>query len=131
MSLQETSVIIIAAAGIFFMLTSGIGLLRMPDIFSRMHAAGNATTIGISLLLVSTGIHFWDQDQFLRMLLLIVLIFGTAPIATSAMARAAYRTTSARALHLEYDDLGNKHLIPHRSVRAQPEAKSSSTPTDH
>lgn len=87
MTLQETSAVIIAAVGVIFMLISGAGLLRLPDVFSRMHAAGKASTVGVSCLLLSAGIHFWNQDLFLRMVLLIVLIFATAPISTAAMAR--------------------------------------------
>jgi multicomponent Na+:H+ antiporter subunit G len=108
MSLQETAALILAAIGVVFMLISGVGLLRLPDVFSRMHAAGKAATVGVSCLLLSAGIHFWNQDLFLRMVLLIVLIFATGPISTAAMARAAYRTGSARSLHLQRDEMGDK-----------------------
>lgn len=111
MSLQETAAIVLAAIGVIFMLISGVGLLRLPDVFSRMHAAGSAATIGIGCLLLSAGIHFWGQDLFLRMVLLIVLIFATAPISTAAMARAAYRTGSVRGLHLRRDEMGDKRRL--------------------
>ena len=113
MTLQEPSAVIIAAVGVIFMLISGAGLLRLPDVFSRMHAAGKASTVGVSCLLLSAGIHFWNQDLFLRMVLLIVLIFATAPISTAAMARAAYRTGSAKGLHLRRDEMGDKRHPAH------------------
>lgn len=108
MTVQQMVVVILAAIGVGFMLVSGVGLLRLPDVFSRMHAAGKASTVGVGCLLLAAGIHFWNQDLFLRMLLLIALIFATAPISTAAMARAAYRTGSARGLQLQRDEMGDK-----------------------
>lgn len=105
MTIQDYAVIIVAAIGVIFMLISAIGLIRLPDVFSRMHSAGTATTVGISFVLVSAGIYFWDHYLMLRMLVLIALILATSPISTSAMARAAYRTGAARRLHLPHDDL--------------------------
>jgi multicomponent Na+:H+ antiporter subunit G len=109
-SLQESAAAVLAAIGVIFMLISAIGLLRLPDVFSRMHAAGKASTLGVSCLLLATGVHFWDQNLFFRMVLLIVLLFATAPISTAAMARAAYKTGSRKGLHLQIDEIGDKEL---------------------
>ncbi len=110
MSTQETAAVILAAIGVIFMLISAVGLLRLPDVFSRMHAAGKASTVGVSCLLLAAGVHFWNHDLFFRMLLLIALIFATAPISTSAMARAAYKTGSRKGMHLQIDEMGDKEL---------------------
>lgn len=110
MSAQEIAAVILAAFGVLFMLISAIGLLRLPDVFSRMHAGGKASTVGVSCLLLAAGVHFWNQDLFFRMLLLIALIFATAPISTSAMARAAYKTGSRKGMHLQIDEMGDKEL---------------------
>ncbi len=110
MTAQEWIVVLLSMAGVAFMLVSAIGLIRLPDIFSRMHAAGKASTAGVSCLLLAAGIYFWDANLFWRMILLIVLIFATAPIATTAMARAAYRTGSLRQLNLNRDEMGGKAL---------------------
>ena len=110
MSMQQTTAVLLAAIGVIFMLISAIGLLRLPDVFSRMHAAGKASTVGVSCLLLAAGVHFWNQDLFFRMVLLIALIFATAPISTSAMARAAYRTGSRKGLRLQIDEMGDKEL---------------------
>lgn len=100
----ETASIAIAAVGVLFMFVSAIGILRLPDVYTRMHAAGKSTTLGISCILVAAGIHFGGLELF-RMLILIALFFITGPIATTAMARAAYRTDFERQLVLHYDDL--------------------------
>jgi multicomponent Na+:H+ antiporter subunit G len=110
MSMQQTTAVILAAVGVVFMLISAVGLLRLPDVFSRMHAAGKASTVGVSCLLLAAGVHFWNQDLFFRMVLLIALIFATAPISTSAMARAAYKTGSRKGLRLQIDEMGDKEL---------------------
>ena len=110
MSIQQTTAVLLAAIGVIFMLISAIGLVRLPDVFSRMHAAGKASTVGVSCLLLAAGVHFWNQDLFFRMVLLIALIFATAPISTSAMARAAYRTGSRKGLRLQIDEMGDKEL---------------------
>ena len=112
MSMQQTMAVILAAVGVIFMLISAVGLVRLPDVFSRMHAAGKASTVGVSCLLLAAGVHFWNQDLFFRMVLLIALIFATAPISTSAMARAAYKTGSRKGLRLQIDEMGDKEL-PH------------------
>ncbi|MBW7885517.1 MAG: monovalent cation/H(+) antiporter subunit G, partial [Caldilineaceae bacterium] len=96
---------VLATIGVVFMLISAIGIVRLPDVFSRMHAAGKASTVGVSAVLISAGIYFWDAFMFLRMIVLLALIFATAPIATTAMARAAYRTQAARR-HLRHDEMG-------------------------
>jgi multicomponent Na+:H+ antiporter subunit G len=108
--MQQTTAVLLATIGVIFMLISAIGLLRLPDVFSRMHAAGKASTVGVSCLLLAAGVHFWNQDLFFRMVLLIALIFATAPISTSAMARAAYKTGSRKGLHLQIDEMGDQEL---------------------
>lgn len=98
-------VFILAAVGTIFLLVSALGILRLPDVFCRMHAAGVAATLGISCLLLGTGVHFLEDGQMFRMIALIILFFVTQPIATTTMARAAYRTGAADQFVLEHDDL--------------------------
>lgn len=103
--LQLLIFFIIALIGTLFMLISALGIYRLPDVFTRMHSAGKAATLGVSCLLLSTGLYFWDDGQFLRMIALIALFFVTAPIATTSMARAAYRNTERAKLNLRMDEL--------------------------
>jgi multicomponent Na+:H+ antiporter subunit G len=104
MTAIELIVIILASIGTFFMFVSAVGVVRLPDVYSRMHAAGKATTLGISALLLAAGIYF-GADEFWRMLLLIILFLATAPVAATSMARAAYRTDRDRQSVLNYDDM--------------------------
>ncbi len=98
-------VVSLASVGTLFLLVSALGILRLPDVLTRMHAAGIAATLGITCLLLATGLHFYAEGQMLRMVALIILFFVTAPIATTTMARAAYRTGQADQFVLAHDDL--------------------------
>lgn len=104
-STNEIIALLLVAIGVTFMLISSIGIVRLPDVYSRMHAAGKATTVGVSCVLLGAGVFFWEQHLFARMVLLILLIFATSPISTTAMARAAYRTSATRRLHLKRDEI--------------------------
>lgn len=103
--IKNLVVVLLAAVGTFFLLVSAVGILRLPDVLARMHAAGIAATLGVTCLLLATGVHFVSEGQMLRMIALIILFFITAPIATTTMARAAYRTSPSEEFVLAHDDL--------------------------
>ena len=107
LSVKEIIVLTIAAIGTLFIIVSAIGVLRLPDVLSRMHALGKAATLGIAGLLFSAGVFFFeDGTVFLRMIILIVLYFITAPVATTIMGRAAYRSLNKEDLGLNFDQMG-------------------------
>lgn len=76
--------------GAFFMLVAAIGVVRMPDLLIRMHAATKAGTLGAGLLLVAVALHFGETSVTLRAVSVIVFLFLTAPIAAHMIGRAAY-----------------------------------------
>ncbi|MBI1296912.1 hypothetical protein GC175_18325 [bacterium] len=107
LSVKEMIVLTIAAIGTLFIIVSAIGVLRLPDVLSRMHALGKAATLGIAGLLFSAGVFFFeDGTVFLRMIVLIVLYFITAPVASTIMGRAAYRSLNKEDLGLNFDQMG-------------------------
>lgn len=77
------------SAGGFLVVVGGIGLLRMPDLYTRMHAAGVADTMGTGLILV--GLMFQSDDWLVTVKLLLILYFFvfTNPTSTHAVARSA------------------------------------------
>ena len=108
-------ILILASIGVLFMLISALGILRLPDVFTRMHAAGKAATLGVSCLLLAAGVYFGalgDPSEFWRMVALIVLFFVTAPIATTTMARAAYRTAKEGDFTLAVDEMKESQREP-------------------
>ncbi len=77
--------------GSFFMLVASIGLVRLPDVYSRMHAATKATTLGLGGILFSTILSFQTLDVTTQALLAIFFLFITAPVAAHLISRSAYR----------------------------------------
>lgn len=104
MTPRELGILTLAAIGVFFTLVSSIGVLRLPDVYARMHAAGKATSLGIGCILLAAGF-FFGEWALMRMVILLLLFFITGPIATTSMAHAAYRTDYERELVLHYDEL--------------------------
>lgn len=80
--------------GSFFMLVTGIGLVRFPDVYCRMHAAGKAGTLGIALLILAPALFFLTSEPMVtvRGVLAVVFQFLTTPGATYLLAHACYAT---------------------------------------
>ena len=75
-------------AGAFFTLVGALGILRLPDVFTRMHAAGMTDTMGAGLIL--GGLCFQgDGITAVRLLLILAFLWFTSPVSTHALARAA------------------------------------------
>lgn len=98
-------------AGSFFALVSAIGVFRLPDLFTRMHASSKAGTLGAGLIMAALAIHFQETSLTVEVLLIIAFIVSTAPIAAHAIARAAYRTGEPLWNQSVIDDL--KSAKPH------------------
>lgn len=76
--------------GVFFTLVSAIGLLRLPDIFSRSHLATETDTLGAGLTVAAVTLAMGWQSKTVVAILLLLFIFIANPTAAHAIARAAY-----------------------------------------
>lgn len=76
-------------AGSIFCVIGAIGLLRMPDFYTRMHAASIVETLGAGLLLIGMMLQAGLTLITVKLLFIALLIFFTSPTATHALARAA------------------------------------------
>lgn len=81
----------------FFMLTSAgfvllaaVGILRLPDLLTRMHASTKAGALGIMMMMVAVSIHFMSLTVLAKAIAIILFIFMTAPVAAHAIGRAGY-----------------------------------------
>lgn len=83
--------------GLFFMLVGTFGLLRMPDIYTRLHAAGMTDTMGAGFLLLAMALQtvvdmMHGETHYWTVLVRLALVYGflllTSPIASHALARA-------------------------------------------
>jgi multicomponent Na+:H+ antiporter subunit G len=76
--------------GIFFMVVGGVGTLRLPDFYTRMHAAGMTDTLGAGLILVGLMFQGGLTQVTVKLILILLLLGCTSPVATYALARAAF-----------------------------------------
>lgn len=76
--------------GGFLMLLSAIGILRMPDLLSRMQTATKASSMGLGSVIIAVAIHFGDPLVAVRAIAIITFGFITVPIAAHMLGRAAY-----------------------------------------
>ncbi len=76
---------------------SAVGILRLPDVYTRSHAGTKSATLGVLLTLSGVFIYFWLADHYIsvRLILGIVFVFLTAPVAGHVITRAAYRSKVA------------------------------------
>lgn len=87
---REIAVWLCLVAGSFFSVISGIGVLRMPDFYTRSHAAGIADTLGATLILLGLGIHSGANLVTVKLVFIFLFLFLTTPTATHALVKAAY-----------------------------------------
>jgi len=79
------------AGGLFFVLAGTIGVLRLPDFYTRLHAAGMTDTLGAELILLGLIIQSGYSQMTLKLLLVAFFLLITSPTATHAVAHAAYK----------------------------------------
>jgi multicomponent Na+:H+ antiporter subunit G len=77
-------------AGAAFALLAAVGLLRMPDVFTRMQASTKASTLGLGCLLLGAALQLGDFASFIRAISIGAFILLTTPVAAHVIARAAY-----------------------------------------
>ena len=77
-------------AGSLFMLLASIGILRLPDLLTRMHATTKAAALGVMLIMLAAAMHFAETSIVARALAIVVFILMTAPVAAHVIGRAGY-----------------------------------------
>ncbi|QCR21987.1 monovalent cation/H(+) antiporter subunit G [Pontibacter sp. SGAir0037] len=76
-------------AGVFFMLVAAIGLLRLPDFYTRMSAITKGATLGMGFIVVGIGVYFNDTEIMLKILGILFFTLITSPVAAHAITRSA------------------------------------------
>jgi multicomponent Na+:H+ antiporter subunit G len=107
-------VVIFLVIGVAFNTLGSIGLIRFPDVYTRLHAATKCTTFGtifISLAVIIFGFYFWRVSGEAKYLVLVLhtiialaCLIITNPTGAHAIARAAYRS-GVKPKHAVVDDL--------------------------
>lgn len=88
-SIADFLSVLFLAAGAFFCLVGGIGLVRMPDFFTRVHAASVTETLGAGLVLLGLILKAGLTLVSVKLAIIGVLIYFASPTASHALAKAA------------------------------------------
>ena len=114
--LVDVIIYILLALGVFFNILAGIGLLRFPDVYTRLHAGTKCTTFGSIFLCGSVilyGLRMWilgNVDGSIWVIhtgIALVAILLTNPTGAHALARAAHRS-GVKPVGAVIDELENK-----------------------
>ena len=77
-------------AGSVFALLAAVGVLRMPDVFTRMQASTKASTLGLGCLLIGAALQMADFGSLIRLASIGAFVLLTTPVAGHVIARASY-----------------------------------------
>ncbi len=117
---------VLALTGILLIALAGIGLLRLPDVYSRLNAAGKAAGLGIVLVLLGDLVTTPGWGTAAKVLLAIVLQLVTVPVGSFALGRAAYRSGAPLWHGTCYDELADDSAD---DAAGPPQASGSRQPT--
>ena len=89
--LRAALVTVLIVVGSFFLLVGTVGLLRLPDVYNRLHATSKATTLGAASMFLAGFVYYGPGGTGLTSLVGILFLFLTAPTGGHVIARAAHR----------------------------------------
>lgn len=102
--LVDTGSWVLLLAGSFFVLTGGIGVLRMPDVYTRLHAAGLTDTMGSFFILTGLMLQAGFSGVTLRLAFILAFLWFTSPVSTHALAKAALHGNVDPVVHSSEGD---------------------------
>ncbi len=88
---REYAAFALMAGGAFFSLASVIGIIRFPDIYTRIHSGTKALTGGATLVLIGAALYTPSWQIAAKLFLIAAFLMATNPIASHAISRACYR----------------------------------------
>jgi multicomponent Na+:H+ antiporter subunit G len=108
--------ILMLVCGTALCVLSSVGILRMPDLYTRMQAAAKAGTLGVACIILATAFHFGSVAVAVKVIMIMVFIFLTSPAAAHLIARAAYFVEVPIWKRTAYDDLHGCYTDDHRLI---------------
>ena len=114
--------------GAGFTFIAAIGLLRLPDLFMRLHANTKSATLGVGFIMIGVAIYFGEITVTTRAMAVVIFLFITAPISSHLLARAAYFSGIPLWDQTLSDDLrGHYDIKTHKLHGETPEAELAET----
>jgi len=120
---QEIVAGLLLLAGSFFALVGGIGVLRLPDVFTRLHASGITDTLGAGLILTGLMVHSGVGLVTVKLFLILGFLWFSSPVSTYALARATL-AGGQEPFWAEELDIPETARIPGRENRKPVEEES-------
>jgi multicomponent Na+:H+ antiporter subunit G len=112
MSAAEVVASAFILAGSALALLAGIGIVRLPDVFARMHAATKPATLGLALICVGAAITDARVSDVAKLALVVALQFFTAPVGAHMVGRAAYHAGGLLDRRTVLDELATAERPP-------------------
>ena len=88
--MAESLSLVCLLLGAVFMLLAAIGMVRMPDVLTRMHSSTKSATLGVGLIMLGVILTFSDFAIGVRALAIVIFMFTTTPVSAHMIARASY-----------------------------------------
>jgi len=114
--LREIIVWACLVGGGLFSLIGGVGLLRMPDFYTRIHAASLTDTMGATLILLGLGVYNGLDLVTVKLVIIFLFLYLTSPTAAHALVKAAY-SKGIEAPHVQ-DATGAATAIRNEALEA-------------
>ena len=121
---------IIILIGAAFSLIAGIGLVRLPDLYLRMHAATKAGTLGAGLVLIALALEAQQLEVAARAGTGVLFLLFTAPIAAHLLGRAGYLSGAPLWSRTHFDELADKYHTDGRRLAGTPKEDLTSGADD-
>lgn len=86
--MSDIVISVVLILGPLWILIAAIGLLRFKDLYSRIHAATKATSLGILLIIIGVILFFDDWEVSLKSLLIVLFVYLTSPLAAHSIAKS-------------------------------------------
>ena len=119
--IREVLSVALLALGTFFMLTAAVGVLRLPDVLTRMHAITKAGSVGVGLAMAGVAVHFGGEAAVItRAAAIVLFVFVTSPVSAQMIGRAAYAIGVPLADSTRRDDLAEDYEDPTALFEAAP-----------
>lgn len=106
--MTELFVVILLLLGSILCLIAAVGLVKLPDVFTRTHASTKAGTLGIEFVMIACAIHVNEPIAWFKAAIVVAFILLTAPVAAHMLGRTAYRLGEEIAEHTVCDDWHDK-----------------------
>ena len=88
---MEILSIVFIVGGLFFLIVAAIGVIRLPDVFSRSHAVSLTDSLGAFLMLVGVALYEGLSTSMLKIMAVLALLYIQNPVIAHATVRAAFR----------------------------------------